>query len=270
VTEATSAAASPRYQFIKTEVVDQVGIVVMHGPKGVNALDEAMVREIGDALHQFDRDTSIRCMILRAATPKYFSVGADIREMADRTFIAATNEDFFTVGWARIAQCRKPVIAEVGGLALGGGCELALMCDLIVASDTAQFGLPEVRLGIFPGAGGTQRLTRQIGKSKAMEIILSGEVNLTAAEALRSGLAARVVPPEDLHATTLELARKIAANSTLIVRMAKESINRAYESSLAEGLLFERRLFYSSLATNDKAEGIEAFLERRPPVFRDS
>ena len=270
VTESSNAASSSRYQFVKTEVVDQVGIVVMHGPKSVNALNEAMIREIGDALHEFDRDPSIRCIILRAATPKYFSVGADIREMADRTFTAAIDEDFFTVGWARIAQCRKPVLAEVSGLALGGGCELALMCDLIIASDTAQFGLPEVRLGIFPGAGGTQRLVRQIGKSKAMEVILTGEVNLTAAQALQSGLAARVVPPDDLHAVTLELARKIAANSTLTVRMAKESINRAYESSLAEGLLFERRLFYASLATDDKAEGTKAFLERRPPVFQDS
>jgi enoyl-CoA hydratase/carnithine racemase len=144
------------------------------------------------------------------------------------------------------------------------------MCDLIIASDTAQFGLPEVRLGIFPGAGGTQRLVRQIGKSKAMAMILTGEVNLTATQALQSGLAARVVPPDDLHAATLELARKIAANSTLTVRMAKESINRAYESSLAEGLLFERRLFYASLATDDKAEGTRAFLEHRPPVFQDN
>jgi long-chain acyl-CoA synthetase len=269
ISDMAPAASQARYQFIKTEVVDQIGIVVMHGPKGINALNETMILEIGDALHRFDRDPTIRCMILRAGTPKYFSVGADINEMASRTLTEAIDEDFFTFGWARIGQCRKPLIAAVSGLALGGGCELALMSDVIIASDTAQFGLPEARLGIFPGAGGTQRLVRQIGKSKAMEMILTGEVNLTAAEALSSGLAARVVPAGNLYAAALELAKKIGANSTLTVRMAKESINRAYESSLGEGLLFERRLFYASLATDEKTEGTRAFLEQRQPVFHD-
>lgn len=257
------------FKFVKTEIVGHTGVVTMYGPKGVNALNEDMITEIADALHSFDRNPAVRCMVLRAGTARYFSVGADIEEMSSRTSISAFEEDFFTLGWARISQCRKPLIAAVSGLALGGGCELALMCDLIVASETAEFGLPEVRLGIFPGAGGTQRLIRQIGKSKAMEIILTGQTNLSASEALTSGLVARVVPEDQIYECAFDIAQKIANNSTLVVRMAKESINRAYESSLAEGLLFERRLFYASLASEDKSEGTKAFLERRPPVFSD-
>ena len=264
---ASAQAGPPDYQFVRTEIIDQVGVVVMHGPKGVNALNEAMVLEIVSALHAFDRDPTVRCIIVRAGTLKYFSVGADINEMSKRSFEAAIDEDFFSTGWAQIAQCRKPLIAAVSGFALGGGCELALMCDVVVASDTAEFGLPEVRLGIFPGAGGTQRLIRQVGKSKAMEIILTGQVNLTASEALSLGLAARVVPPENLFDTALGIARMIAANSTRTVRMAKEAVNRAYETSLAEGLLFERRLFYASLGTPEKTEGTTAFLEKRQPIF---
>ena len=259
----------PSYQFVRTEIVDRVGIVVMHGPKSINALNEEFILELVDALHRFDRDPDVRCMILRGGTDKYFSVGADINEMAKRTFSDALDQDFFTTGWARIAQCRKPLIAAVNGLALGGGCELALMCDIIVAGDTAELGLPEVRLGIIPGAGGTQRLARQIGKSRAMEMILTGDANLSASEALALKLVARVVPPNELLDTALTMARKIAANSTLSVRMAKEAINRVYESSLSDGLLFERRLFYSSLATQDKSEGTKAFIERREPFFKD-
>ncbi len=266
----TGQTPTPEYQNIRTEVLEGgIGVVTLHGPKGINALNQPFITEVADALHAFDRNRDIRCMIVRGGTPRYFSVGADITEMEQRGFSEAFDEDFFTAGWARIGQCRKPLIAAVSGLALGGGCEMALMCDIVIASDTAEFGLPEVRLGIFPGAGGTQRLVRQIGKSKAMEIILTGTVTLTAQEALASGLAARVVPVDRLTDTTLDLARKIAANSTVTVRMAKESVNRAYESSLAEGLMFERRLFYASLATRDKAEGTRAFLERRQPVFED-
>jgi long-chain acyl-CoA synthetase len=263
------APSSPNYQFVRAEVKDGIGVVTMHGPKGINALNEAFISEIADALHRMDQDRGVRCMILRAGTLKYFSVGADINEMAERTFVKALDDDFFTVGWSRIAQCRKPLIAAVSGLALGGGCELALMCDIIVASDTAEFGLPEVRLGIFPGAGGTQRLVRQIGKSRAMEMILTGDVQLNADDALALGLVSRVVPEGELMLAAAAVAQKIAANSMMTVRMAKESINRAYESSLAEGLLFERRLFYASLATEDKLEGTRAFLERRPPFFTD-
>ncbi len=263
------APPPPNYQFVRAEVKDGIGVVTMHGPKGINALNEAFISEIADALHRMDQDRGVRCMILRAGTPKYFSVGADINEMAARTFVKALDDDFFTIGWSRIAQCRKPLIAAVSGLALGGGCELALMCDIIVASDTAEFGLPEVRLGIFPGAGGTQRLVRQIGKSRAMEIILTGDVQLNANDALALGLVSRVVPEGEIMPTALALAKRIAANSTMTVRMAKEAINRAYETSLAEGLVFERRLFYSSLATEDKLEGTRAFLERRQPFFVD-
>lgn len=260
---------APTYRFLRAEVTDGIGVVTLHGPKGINALHEAFVTEIADTLWRMDQDRNVRCMILRAGTPQYFSVGADIHEMAARNAVAALDEDFFTVGWARIAHCRKPLIAAVSGLALGGGCELALMCDIIIASETAEFGLPEIRLGIFPGAGGTQRLVRQIGKSRAMEMILAGDIQLKAQDALMLGLVSRVVPVGDLMPTTLELARKIAGNSMMTVRMAKESINRAYESSLAEGLLFERRLFYASLGTQDKEEGTRAFIERRPPFFTD-
>jgi long-chain acyl-CoA synthetase len=260
---------TPQYKFVRTEVVDGIGTVTMHGPKSINALNEAFISEIVDALHRLDRDNAVRCMVLRAGTAKYFSVGADINEMSARSFVQAMEEDFFTVGWSKIAQCRKPLIAAVSGLALGGGCELALMCDIIVASETAEFGLPEVRLGIFPGAGGTQRLTRQIGKSRAMEMILTGDTNLNAIDALSLGLVSKVVPEGDLLSAALNVAKKIAANSVVSVRMAKEAINRVYESSLAEGLLFERRLFYASLATEDKLEGTKAFLERRQPFFQD-
>jgi enoyl-CoA hydratase/carnithine racemase len=259
----------PQYQFVRTEVIDRVGVLTMHGPRSINALNEAFISEIVDALHRLDGDDAVRCIILRAGTPKFFSVGADINEMSARTFAKAMDDDFFTVGWSKIAQCRKPLIAAVSGLALGGGCELALMCDIIIASETAKFGLPEVRLGIFPGAGGTQRLTRQIGKSRAMEIILTGDVNLNASDALSLGLVSSVVPVAELMPSALNVANKIASNSMMSVRMAKEAVNRAYESSLAEGLLFERRLFYASLATDDKLEGTKAFLERRQPFFLD-
>lgn len=263
------ALPRPHYQFVRAEVIDGIGILTMHGPKSINALNEAFISEIVDALHRLDGDRDVRCIVIRAGTLKYFSVGADINEMSARSFVNAMDDDFFTVGWSRIAQCRKPLIAAVSGLALGGGCELALMCDIIIASDTAEFGLPEVRLGIFPGAGGTQRLVRQIGKSRAMEIILTGEVNLKANDALSLGLVSRVVTESEVVSTALAIAKRIAANSMMTVRMAKESINRAYESSLAEGLLFERRMFYASLATEDKLEGTKAFLERRDPFFLD-
>ncbi|MCL4137122.1 UNVERIFIED_CONTAM: hypothetical protein GTU68_017215 [Idotea baltica] len=241
----------------------------MAGPKGINALNESFIAEIVAALQTFDQDPEIRAMVLTGITTDFFSVGADVNEMADRDFSDAYDRDFFSTGWAKIAECRKPLIAAVGGMALGGGCEIALMCDIIVAADNAEFGLPEVRLGIFPGAGGTQRLARQVGKSKAMEMILTGQINLTATEALTAGLASRVVAPEAVLDESLRLAGMIAANSNMSVRMAKESVNRVYESGLAEGLLFERRLFYASLATADKAEGTRAFLDKREPRFTD-
>jgi long-chain acyl-CoA synthetase len=256
--------------FVQTDRQGPIGIVTMHGPKGVNALNETFITEIADALASFDRDPKIRCMVLRSGTLQYFSVGADVEEMSQRTWASAIEDDFFTTGWARIAQCRKPLIAAVSGMALGGGCELALMADMIIASDTAEFGLPEIRLGIFPGAGGTQRLVRQIGKSKAMEMILSGEIRLSAAEALSYGLVSKLCDPQSLDQSVFSLAEKISENATLPVMLAKESVNRAYETSLAEGLLFERRQFYASLAGEAKSEGTRAFLEKRRPFFHEN
>ena len=255
--------------FVRTDQRNAIGIVTMHGPKGVNALNEAFITEIADALAFFDRDPKIRCMVLRSGTLQYFSVGADVEEMSNRTWLSAIEDDFFATGWARIGQCRKPLIAAVSGVALGGGCELALMADIIIASDTAEFGLPEVRLGIFPGAGGTQRLVRQIGKSKAMEMILTGEVRLSASEALGAGLVSRVCEPAGLDDSVFSLAEKITENAMLPVKLAKESVNRAYEMSLAEGLLFERRQFYASLGSKAKSEGTRAFLEKRSPFFNE-
>lgn len=267
------------FVYVKTDVVEvqnedraagKVGIVTLAGPKGINALNETFISEIVTALHRFDQDPEVRCMILKGITTDVFSVGADIAEMADRTFSQAYEADFFSTGWAKIAECRKPLIGAIGGLALGGGCEISLMCDILIAAENAEFGLPEVRLGIFPGAGGTQRLARQVGKSKAMEIILTGQINLTADEALSADLVSRVVPTDQLMNEALTLAGQIASNSTMTVRMAKEAVNRVYESSLADGLMYERRLFYSSLATADKAEGTRAFVEKRLPRFTDS
>lgn len=255
--------------FVRAERQGPLGIVTLHGPKGVNALNELFITEIAEALAALDRDPLVRCMVLRSGTLQYFSVGADVEEMAQRTWASAIEEDFFTTGWARIGQCRKPLIAAVSGLALGGGCELALMADIIVASNTAEFGLPEIRLGIFPGAGGTQRLVRQIGKSKAMEMILTGDIRLSATEALGLGLVSMLCDPERLDEEVTNLATKIAENATLPVVLAKESINRAYESSLAEGLLFERRQFYASLNGQAKSEGTRAFLEKRRPFFNE-
>jgi enoyl-CoA hydratase len=256
------------FENIQTEKKQRVGIVTMSGPKGINALSQKFIDEIVTALQSFDADDDIGCMILRGISDDYFSVGANINEMADRQFADAYNEDFFSTGWAKIAMCRKPIIAAVSGYALGGGCELSLKCDIIIAAENAQFGLPEIRLGIFPGAGGTQRLTRQIGKSKAMEMILTGTVQIDAKEAESLGLVSRVVPVDQLIDTVMEIASQIASNSNIMVKMAKEAINRSYESSLAEGLLFERRLFYSALATEDKTEGCKAFLEKREPIFK--
>lgn len=274
----TAPEGAVEYVYIKTSTVDvwngnrpsgKVGLVTMAGPKGINALNEAFISEIVTALHTFDQDPDIRCMVLTGITTDVFSVGADVTEMVGRDLSDAYDRDFFSTGWAKIAECRKPLIGAVGGFALGGGCEIALMCDVVVAADNAEFGLPEVRLGILPGAGGTQRLARQVGKSKAMEIILTGQVNLTAAEAEQAGLASRVVPPDALLDEALRIAGMIAANSTMSVRMAKEAVNRVYETGLSDGLMYERRLFYASLATADKAEGTRAFVEKRLPRFTD-
>jgi enoyl-CoA hydratase len=225
-----------------------------------------LVAELGSALDDFERDADIGAIII-TGSEKAFAAGADIKEMKDRSFVDVYRADFITQGWERIAQCRKPVIAAVAGYALGGGCEMAMMCDIILAADNAKFGQPEITLGVLPGAGGTQRLTRFIGKSKAMEMCLTGRM-MDAAEAERSGLVARVVPVAQLKDEAVKLAERIAGMSAPIAMMVKESVNRAYETTLAEGIRFERRLFHAAFATEDQKEGMAAFAEKRPPAFK--
>ncbi len=255
------------YQNILVETRDRVGLVTLHRPQALNALCDALIRELGQALDAFEADDAIHVIVL-TGSEKAFAAGADIKEMKDRDFIDVYGSDFITKGWERVAQCRKPVIAAVAGFALGGGCEMAMMCDIIIAADTAKFGQPEITIGTIPGAGGTQRLTRYVGKSKAMEMCLSGRM-MDAGEAERAGLVARVVPAASLMDETLALAAKIAAQSLPITLMAKEAVNRAYETTLAEGLRFERRMFHASFGTEDRREGMAAFSEKRKPAFKN-
>ena len=255
------------YQNILVEKRDRVGLVTLHRPQALNALCDALIRDLGQALDEFEADDGVHVVVL-TGSEKAFAAGADIKEMKDRDFIDVYKSDFITKGWERVAQCRKPVIAAVAGYALGGGCEMAMMCDIILAADTAKFGQPEITIGTIPGAGGTQRLTRYVGKSKAMEMCLSGRM-MDAAEAERAGLVARVVPAASLMDEAMALADKIAAQSLPILLMAKESVNRAYETTLAEGLRFERRMFHASFATEDRREGMAAFAEKRKPAFRN-
>ncbi len=255
------------YQNILVETRDRVGLVTLHRPQALNALCDALIRELGQALDAFEADDAIHVIVL-TGSEKAFAAGADIKEMKDRDFIDVYGSDFITKGWERVAQCRKPVIAAVAGFALGGGCEMAMMCDIIIAADTAKFGQPEITIGTIPGAGGTQRLTRYVGKSKAMEMCLSGRI-MDAGEAERAGLVARVVPAASLMDETLALAAKIAAQSLPITLMAKEAVNRAYETTLAEGLRFERRMFHASFGTEDRREGMAAFSEKRKPAFKN-
>ncbi len=242
-----------------------VGLLTLNRPKQLNALNDALMDALGAALQAFDADPGIRCMVL-TGSDKAFAAGADIAAMADKTFPASYSEDFISRNWETVAHTRKPILAAVRGYCLGGGCELAMMCDLIVAADTAQFGQPEIKIGIIPGAGGTQRLTRAVGKAKAMDLILTGRM-MDAAEAERSGLVARVVPADKVLDATLAMAETIAGYSQPSVLMAKESVNRAFESPLAEGLRFERRLFQALFATADQKEGMAAFLAKRKPTF---
>ena len=250
---------------ILTETRGHVGLVTLNRPKQLNALNDALMDALGDALKAFDADPAIGCMVV-TGSDKAFAAGADITAMAKKTFPASYAEDFITRNWEAMMQIRKPVLAAVRGFALGGGCELAMMCDLIVAADNAQFGQPEIKLGIIPGAGGTQRLTRAVGKAKAMDLILTGRM-MDAHEAERSGLVARVVPLQQTLTEAVAMAETIAGFSQASVLMAKESVNRAFESSLSEGLRFERRLFQSLFATADQKEGMAAFLEKRKPLF---
>lgn len=241
-----------------------VGLIRLNRPQQLNALCDALMAEMGDALAAFDADAAVGAIVI-TGSEKAFAAGADIKEMKDRGFPATYAQDFI-VPWERILTVKKPVIAAVSGFALGGGCELAMMCDLIIASETAKFGQPEINLGIIPGAGGTQRLTRAVGKAKAMDLILTGRM-MDAAEAERSGLVARVVPADRLMEEALAAARKIAGLSSVAVAMAKEAVNVAHESTLREGVRFERRLFLSLFGTPDQREGMAAFAEKRKPVF---
>jgi enoyl-CoA hydratase len=255
------------YQNILVRTEGAVGIITLNRPQALNALNSAMMDEIAAVMNGFEANDAIRCVII-TGSEKAFAAGADITEMAGKNFAEVYKEDFITRNWERVAQTRKPVIAAVSGFALGGGCELAMMCDVIIAADNAKFGQPEINLGIGPGAGGTQRLTRAVGKAKAMEMCLTGRL-VDATEAERAGLVARVVPLADLLGEAIKTAQKIAAASLPAMMMVKECVNAAFETSLAEGIRFERRLFHAMFATEDQKEGMAAFVEKRKPTFKD-
>jgi enoyl-CoA hydratase len=254
-------------QVILTEVHGKVGLIRINRPEVLNALNNDVVDGIGAAVEGFEADEDIGCIVL-TGNEKAFAAGADIGFMKDFDYMHAYKTDFITRNWERIRSARKPVIAAVAGFALGGGCEVAMMCDMIFAADNAKFGQPEIKLGTIPGAGGTQRLPRAVGKAKAMDLCLTARM-MDAAEAEKCGLVARVIPADQLLAETLKAAQTIASFSLPIVLMIKESVNRAYESSLSEGMLFERRAFHSTFALDDQKEGMAAFLDKRKPVFRN-
>lgn len=255
-----------QYENILVEIHGKVGLVMLNRPEVLNALNDRLMDELGQALLAFDADDDIHCMIV-TGSDKAFAAGADIAAMATYSYMDAYKSDFISRNWERIRSVRKPVIAAVAGYALGGGCELAMMCDFIIAADTAKFGQPEIKLGIIPGAGGTQRLPRAISKSKAMDMCLTARM-MDAQEAERAGLVSRIVPADKLKEEALAAAQVIAAMSLPMVMMAKEAVNRAYETTLSEGVQFERRLFHSTFATEDQKEGMKAFLEKRLPVFK--
>jgi len=252
------------YETILLEKRGPVALVTLNRPKALNALNGQIIAELDAALTALDADDDVAAVVV-TGSEKAFAAGADIKEMAEKSFSDAYNTDFIGA-WARIAQHRKPIIAAVAGYALGGGCELAMMCDIIIAGDNARFGQPEINLGTIPGAGGTQRLTRAVGKSKAMEMVLTGRM-MDAQEAERANLVARVVPAAELVDAAIKLAGQIAQKSRPIVQMAKEAVNLAFETTLAEGIRFERRAFYATFATDDRREGMAAFAEKRTPGF---
>lgn len=254
------------YETILVETRGRVGLLTLHRPQALNALNLQVATDVIAALRAFDADEGVGAIVV-TGSEKAFAAGADIKEMVDLDAMSAYLSDAYGQ-WEELARIRKPVIAAVSGFALGGGCELAMMCDLIIASDTAKFGQPEIKLGIIPGMGGTQRLVRAIGKAKAMEMCLTGRM-MDAQEAEQAGLVARIVPAAELHDKALELAATIASMSTPMTMMAKEAVNRAYEVTLAEGLRFERRLFHSAFASADQSEGMAAFVEKRKPDFRN-
>ena len=254
------------YETILSETRGKVGLITIHRPDALNALNSTVIREINIALDGFEADAAIGAVVI-TGSEKAFAAGADVKEMKDLAFPSTYLDDFITA-WDKVSQRRKPIIAAVSGFALGGGCELAMMCDFILASETAKFGQPEIRLGIMPGAGGTQRLTRAVGKAKAMELCLTGRM-MDAQEAERAGLVSRIVPVADLVEEAVKTASTIAGFSRQSVLMTKEAVNRAFESSLAEGIRFERREFQSLFATEDQKEGMSAFIEKRPAAFKD-
>ncbi len=257
------------YENIIVETRGKVGLITLNRPKALNALSPDLMRELSKAVDVFEADAQIGCIVV-TGSDKAFAAGADIKEMKSKSYMDVYMSDFITAEWERIARCRKPVIAAVAGYALGGGCELAMMCDFILAADNAKFGQPEINLGIIPGAGGTQRLPRFVGKSKAMEMALLGQSRMMdAEEAERSGLVSRILPLADLIEEAIKTAQKISELSQPIVMMAKESVNRAYETTLSEGVRFERRLFHSAFATDDQKEGMAAFSEKRKPDFQN-
>ena len=249
------------------EIAEGVALVRLNRPKALNALNSQLLGELAAALTAADADPAVRCIVL-TGSDKAFAAGADIKEMSGKGFVDVFGEDLFTPQTEAMLRVRKPIVAAVAGYALGGGCELAMMCDFIIAADTAKFGQPEINLGVVAGIGGTQRLTRFVGKSKAMDMHLTGRM-MDAAEAERSGLVSRVVPADRLLDEAMAAAKGIAAKSMVAVRAVKESVNRSYETTLREGVLFERRLFNALFATEDQKEGMAAFLEKRPAAFRD-
>ncbi len=256
------------YENIVVETREKVGLITLSRPKFLNALNDALMDELGDALLEFDGDEAIGCIVITGGD-KAFAAGADIGAMAEWTYMDVYKSDYITRNWETLRRVRKPVIAAVAGYALGGGCELAMMCDIIIAADDAKFGQPEIKIGILPGAGGTQRLPRAVGKAKAMDMCLTTRM-MDAVEAERSGLVSRVVPAAKLLEEVLAAAAKIASFSQPVTMMIKEAVNRAYEVSLAEGILFERRTFHATFATRDQKEGMEAFTSKRAARFSDS
>ncbi|WP_439596758.1 enoyl-CoA hydratase [Falsiroseomonas sp.] len=255
------------YEMILVETQGRVGVITLNRPKALNALCDQLMTELGEALRAFDADPAVGAIVV-TGSEKAFAAGADIKEMKDRDFPAVYFDDFIGKRWEDVLRIQKPVIAAVAGFALGGGCELAMMCDLILAADNAKFGQPEINLGVIPGAGGSQRLTRAIGKSKAMEMILTARM-MDAAEAERANLVCRVVPVADLLPEALKMGEKIASLSAPSVAMAKEAVNAAFETTLREGVRLERRLFQSLFGTEDQKEGMAAFAEKRKAAFRN-
>jgi enoyl-CoA hydratase len=255
------------FENLIVDITDHVCLIKLNRPDALNALNMALLGELAQALRDAEESDKVRCIVL-TGSEKAFAAGADIGEMAEKSFVDVFTSDMFGGEVEQMLRCRKPIIAAVSGYALGGGCELAMMCDFIIASETAKFGQPEINLGVVAGIGGTQRLTRYVGKSKAMDMHLTGRF-MDAAEAERSGLVSRVVPAKKLMEETLAAAQKIAEKSLVTAMAVKECVNRSYEMPLREGLLFERRMFHMLFATEDQSEGMAAFLEKREPQFRD-